>query len=118
MNKDIFESVAFKAFGPQPEADVTEQADFTESIEQNQAKLHRSIEKRNADLFQMEMAAARDGGKGLEKLAHLAPSILDKAKPWIEERNTRLDVAAADKAQEFLKNNPGILSQDVLEKHY
>ena len=113
MNKDIVESVAFKTFGPQPEADVTEQADFTESVEQNQAKLHRSIEKRNADLFQMEMAAARGGGKGLEKLAHLAPTALQYAKPWIDERNTRLDVEAADKAQEFLKNNPGILSQGI-----
>ena len=113
MNKDIVESVAFKTFGPQPEADVTEQADFTESVEQNQAKLHRSIEKRNADLFQMEMAATSGGGKGLEKLAHLAPTALQYAKPWIDERNTRLDVEAADKAQEFLKNNPGILSQSI-----
>tara|TARA_R100001530_G_scaffold91674_1_gene63709 strand:- start:866 stop:3040 length:2175 start_codon:yes stop_codon:yes gene_type:complete len=91
----------------------TEQTDFVPAVEQSNREFIQSIEKRNADLFQIEMSAAQKGGTGLEKLAKLAPSVMElpQVKGAIEARNTRRAVEEDQKAQKWLSENPDFFTQ-------
>ena len=100
----------FERHDPQANIEAVEQVDYTESIEKNQNQLHQQLEKFNADLFQIEQAAAKRQDQALMNLANLSPKLADLAKPALEAHNTRAEMEAADKAQEILKNNPNFYS--------
>lgn len=109
MTQSIFDSVAWQYFGPDANVDPVEQEDFVPSIKENQAKLHQSIEKRNNDLARFEQ---QKGPTGLEKLAKLAPSIIElpQVQEQIQNRNIRLDAKAQEEALRLHRENPNLLT--------
>ena len=93
--------------------DPTYQTDFVDDIEKSEQQILQDLQKRNEQLFQVELADAKGFSKVMEGLAPFSQQLAQAARPMLEAHATRQDLKAQDKAHEWLKNNPDFLSRTV-----
>ena len=89
------------------------QTDFVDNVEKSEQQVLQDLQKRNEQLFQVELADAKGFSRVMEGLAPFSQQLAQAARPMLEAHATRQDLKAQDKAHEWLKNNPDFLSRTV-----